>query len=136
IYNSMKTELVPILAKAAHEKNMRVSGHIPVHMRAEEAVRAGYDEIQHANMLFLNFFIDKDTDTRTPLRFSIVADKAPDFDLKSKPALDFFQLLIDKKTVVDPTLAVFEQLFVSRPGEIPASFAPMVERLPVQVQRG
>jgi cytosine/adenosine deaminase-related metal-dependent hydrolase len=135
IYNSVKPELVPLLADLAHRKGMRVSGHVPMSMRAEDTVRAGYDEIQHVNMLFLNFFIDKTTDTRTPLRFSIVAEKGPGLDLQSKPVRDFFKLLIDKKTVVDPTVGVFEELFVGRPGQPPPGFAPMLERLPVQVQR-
>ena len=111
----MKPELVPVLARLAHERKMRVSGHVPMHMLAADAVRAGYDEIQHINMLFLNFFADKNTDTRTPLRFSLVADNAANFDLGSKPVKDFFKLLIDKKTVVDPTVSVFESLFVARP---------------------
>jgi hypothetical protein len=135
IYNSMKVELVPVLAKLAHEKGMRVSGHIPVHMRAEEAVRAGYDEIQHVNMLFLNFFIDKDTDTRTTLRFSIVAEKGAGLDLGSKPVKDFFGLLLEKRTVVDPTVNAFQDLLVSRPGEILPDLVPIVSRLPVQLQR-
>jgi cytosine/adenosine deaminase-related metal-dependent hydrolase len=135
IYNSMKPELVPVLAKLAHEKGMRVSGHIPVHMRAEEAVRAGYDEIQHVNMLFLNFFIDKDTDTRTTLRFSIVAEKGAGLDLASKPVKDFFGLLLEKKTVVDPTVNAFEDLFLGRPGEILPDLVPVASRLPVQLQR-
>jgi hypothetical protein len=135
IYNSVKPELVPLLAQLAHAKGMRVSGHVPMSMRAEDAVRAGYDEIQHVNMLFLNFFIDKTTDTRTPLRFSIVAEKGPGLDLQSKPVRDFFKLLIDKKTVVDPTVGVFEELFIGRPGQPPPGFLPMLDRLPVQVQR-
>ena len=122
IYNSMKVELVPVLAKLAHEKGMRVSGHIPVHMRAEEAVRAGYDEIQHINMLFLNFFIDKDTDTRTTLRFSIVAEKGAGLDLQSKPVKDF-ALLLEKKTVVDPTVNAFD-LILGRPGKILPGLEP------------
>jgi hypothetical protein len=135
IYNSMKPELVPVLARLAHEKKMRVSGHVPMHMLAADVVRAGFDEIQHVNMLFLNFFATKETDTRTPLRFSLVADNAHGFDLQSKPVKDFFQLLLQKKTVVDPTVTVFESLFVARPGKIPPSFSAMVERMPVQVQR-
>ncbi|WP_394850562.1 amidohydrolase family protein [Pendulispora brunnea] len=135
IYNSVKPELVPLLAKLAHEKKMRVSGHVPVHMRAEEVVRAGYDEIQHINMLFLNFFVDKDTDTRTPLRFILVAEKAPGLDLQSKPVKDFLKLLVEKKTVVDPTVFAFWDLFTGRPGRVTEGLEPMVARLPVQVRR-
>ena len=53
-----------------------------------EAVRAGYDGIEHVNMLFLNFFADHDTDTRTTTRFTLVGDRAATFDLKSKPVVD------------------------------------------------
>src|SRR5258708_22168151 len=108
IYNSIKPELVPVITKEAHARGMTVTGHIPVHMLASEAVRAGYDGIEHVNMLFLNFLADHDTDTRTPLRFSIVADKAADFDLKAKPAAEFFALLRAPHTVVDPTLDAFD----------------------------
>jgi len=135
IYNSMKKELVPILAKAAHEKKMRVSGHVPVFMRAEECVRAGYDEIQHVNMLFLNFFVDDKTDTRTPLRFSLVAERAADFDFNGKPFKDFLALLLEKKTVIDPTLNAFEGLFVDRQGELSPGVLPIAARLPPQVRR-
>jgi len=135
IYNSMKPELVPVLAQAAHEAGMRVSGHIPVHMRAEEAIRAGYDEVNHVNMLFLNFFIDKDTDTRTPLRFTIVADRAPELDLYGKPAKDFFKLMKDRKTTVDPTVGAFEDLFLDRVGQYAPGIKSEAARLPVQVRR-
>jgi hypothetical protein len=135
IYNSMKKELVPILAKAAHEKKMRVSGHVPVFMRAEECIRLGYDEIQHVNMLFLNFFVDEKTDTRTPLRFSLVAEKAADFDFGGKPFKEFLALLVQKKTVIDPTLNAFENLFVDRQGELGPSVLPIASRLPPQVRR-
>src|SRR5262252_2605437 len=97
---------------------MAVTGHIPVHMLANEAVRAGYDGIEHANMLFLNFFADHETDTRTTLRFSLVADKAAAFDLKSKPVTDFITLLKQHKTLVDPTANVFEMLFVAEQGKL------------------
>ena len=135
IYNSIKKELVPILAKAAHQRKMRVSGHVPVFMRAEECVLAGYDEIQHVNMLFLNFFVAPDTDTRTPLRFSLVAERAAGFDFAGQPFLAFEKLLVKKKTVIDPTLNAFENLFLDRQGVLSTSVAPVATRLPAQVRR-
>ena len=136
IYNSMRPELVPVIAEAAHARGMRVSGHVPVHMRAEEAVRAGYDELNHINMVFLNFFIDKDTDTRTPLRFSIVAERAAGLDLAGQPVRDFIALLRARKTVVDPTVNVFEDLFLDRVGELGPGVRAIADRLPVQLRRG
>jgi hypothetical protein len=135
IYNSMKPELVPLLAKEAHGRGMMVTGHIPVHMLAHEAVRAGYDGIEHVNMLFLNFFADHDTDTRTTKRFTLVGDKAASFELGSKPVLDFFSLLKERRTVVDPTINAFEGLLVGEQGKIIPGLESVVARLPVQTQR-
>jgi len=114
---------------------MTVTGHIPVHMLANEAVKAGYDGIEHVNMLFLNFLADHDTDTRTPLRFTLVGDKGADLDLKSKPVQDFFALLRQRGTVVDPTFDVFEHLLLSQQGRVVPGTEWLVSRLPVQVQR-
>jgi hypothetical protein len=136
IYNSVKPELVPLLASEAHAKGMMVTGHIPVHMLANEAVTAGYDGIEHINMLFLNFFADHETDTRTTTRFTLVGEKAAGFDLKSKPALEFYAQLRSKKTIVDPTVGVFEGLLVDQPGRITPGLESLVNRLPVQTQRG
>jgi hypothetical protein len=135
IYNSMKPELVPVIARAAHERGMRVSGHVPVHMRAEDAIRAGFDELNHINMFVLNFFIDKDTDTRTTLRFSIPAEKAAGLDLSSKPVQEFVSLMLQRKTVMDPTLQVFENLCLARPGAIAPNVAAIASRLPAIVRR-
>jgi hypothetical protein len=135
IYNSIRPELVPVITKEAHARGMTVTGHIPVHMLAREAVRDGYDGIEHVNMLLLNFFADHETDTRTPLRFSLVGDRAADFDLSSKPAQEFFELLRQHGTVIDPTLATFESVFVGQQGKVPEGEEWIVKRLPVQTAR-
>jgi imidazolonepropionase-like amidohydrolase len=135
IYSSVKPELVPIMAEHAHRRRMRVSGHIPAHMRAEEAVRAGYDEIQHANMLILNFLPDV-KDTRTPLRFTAVGERAAGLDLGSAEVRGFVDLLRSRGTVVDPTLAIFETLLTDQPGQDPVGYRAIAERLPPTVRRG
>ncbi|GAC1543810.1 MAG: hypothetical protein NVS3B10_07990 [Polyangiales bacterium] len=136
IYNSMKPELVPLLAKEAHARGMAVTGHIPVHMLANEAVRAGYDGIEHVNMLFLNFFATHETDTRDTTRFTLIGEKAAAFDLKSKPVVDFFELLRQHHTVLDPTIDAFEDLLVGEQGKIVPGMEAMTARLPPQIQRG
>jgi hypothetical protein len=131
IYNSVKTELVPVIAKEAHARGMLVTGHVPVHMLANEAVRAGYDGIEHINMLFLNFFATKETDTRDTTRFTLMGENAAGFDLAGKPARDFFALLRRKKTVVTPTVDAFEDLLVGESGKIIPGLEAVVDRLPV-----
>jgi len=136
IYNSVRPELVPLLAKEAHARGMAVTGHIPVHMLAHEAVMAGYDGIEHINMLFLNFFATHDTDTRDTTRFTLVGEKAGAFDLASKPVTDFVSLLKEHDIIVDPTINAFEDLFVGEQGKVIPGLESIVARLPVQTQRG
>src|SRR5262249_5155683 len=114
---------------------MRVSGHIPAFMLAEDAVRGGYDEIQHINMLFLNFVADRRTDTRTPVRFSLVGDKAADLDLASKPVQDFIKLLLEQHVAVDPTIIAIGSLFTWRQGVAPRGFESIIRRVPLQAGR-
>ena len=134
IYSSIKPELVPVLTKYAHERGLRVSGHIPAGMRAEQAVDAGYDEIQHANMLFLNFMPDV-KDTRTPARFTEVGKRAADLDFNAPDVRAFIDKLRDRRIVVDPTLAVFENMFTARNGVLSPSYVMIADRVPPQVRR-
>src|SRR4029078_10682500 len=113
---------------------LRVSGHIPYGMKAEQAVRQGFDEIQHTNFLFLNFL--DGVDTRTVARITAVGEHAAELDLKSEPVRAFLHLLKEKGTVIDPTVNIYEGLFVGNPGEMTANLAPVAARLPIQVQRG
>jgi imidazolonepropionase-like amidohydrolase len=134
IYSSVKPELVPFMTRYAHEHGLRVSGHIPAGMRAESAVHAGYDEIQHVNMLMLNFMPDV-TDTRTPARFTEPAKRGADLDLNSTEVRAFIEKLRAKGIVVDPTAAVFEGMFTARAGSLDPRYAMVADRLPPQVRR-
>jgi hypothetical protein len=135
VYNSIDPDLVPVLAREAHARGMGVTGHIPCHMLANEAVRAGYDGVEHINQLLLNFFADHQTDTRTPIRFSLVGDKAADFDFRSAPARQFYALLREHKTVVDPTYTTFEPVYIGEQGKVMPGWVTTVQRLPAQAQR-
>jgi hypothetical protein len=135
VYSSLKPELVPGIVKLAHARGLRVSGHIPNGMIASQFVEDGADEIQHINFIFLNFLASQVKDTRTPERFTAVGANAAKLDLQSKPVNDFIQLLLDHHTTVDVTMATFEGMFTGRPGQASPDFAPVLNRLPAQVQR-
>jgi len=136
IYSSLKPELVPSIVKTAHERALRVSGHIPNGMTASQFVQAGADEVQHINFIFLNFLAGQVEDTRTPERFTAVGANAAKLDLQSRQVNDFIALLQEHHTVVDVTLATFEGMFTARPGKVSPNFAPVLDRLPAQIQRG
>ena len=135
VYSSLKPELLPGIIKAAHARGLRVSGHIPNGMIASQFVEAGADEIQHINFIFLNFLASQVKDTRTPERFTAVGANAAKLDLQSKPVQDFIQLLLDHHTTVDVTVGTFEGMFTARPGQASPDLAPVLKRLPAQVQR-
>lgn len=136
IYSSVKPELVPVIAAEAHRLGLRVSGHVPAFMTMQQAVEQGYDEVQHANFWFLNFLFDTVPDTRTPARFTAVAEHAAELDLNSERVRAFVQFLKEHHTVLDPTVGVFEEMFVARPGVMSPGMAAVASRLPAQIRRG
>ncbi len=135
IYSSVKPELVPVIIEEAHKRGLRVSGHVPANMVAEQFIRDGADEIQHMNFIFLNFMPDV-KETRTPARFIEPGKRGADLDLNSEQVTDFIALLQQRHTAIDPTMGVWESTYLSRPGQVPRLDAPIFDRLPVQVQRG
>jgi hypothetical protein len=136
VYSSIKPELIPTIFRLAHDAGLRVSGHVPAFMTAQQFVEAGADEIQHINMLFLNFFFDEVKDTRTPARFIAVAERGATLDLNSQRVRSFLKLLKDRNVVVDPTIVAFDTMFTDRPGKMSESYAAIADRLPPQVRRG
>lgn len=135
IYSSIKPELVSGIVEEAHRSGMRVSGHVPAGLVAEDAVRAGLDEIQHINFVFLNFMPDV-KETRTPARFVEPARRSGDVDVKSPRVQAFIGLLAERHVAVDPTLVAFEGMITGRPGQINPSYVAVADRLPAQVRRG
>jgi hypothetical protein len=135
LYNSIRPEWVAPLAEYAHARGMRVSGHIPAFMRAEEAVRAGYDEVQHINQVMLNFLVKPNDDTRTLLRFYLVGDNAASIDLASDDARRFFELLRTRGTVIDTTIATFEPPFTQLQGESNPAYRKIASHVPPTLQR-
>jgi imidazolonepropionase-like amidohydrolase len=136
IYNSFHPEWVEATAAYAHRRGLRVSGHVPAFMRSDEAIRAGYDEIQHINQLMLAFFVGPKDDTRTLQRFYLIAEHADALDLSSKPVTDLVELMKQHGTVLDTTLTAFEDNFTQRQGELSPSYAAVADHVPVSVARG
>lgn len=137
MYSSLDPKLVPIIAKEAHSLGMRVSGHIPAGMLAQDAVRQGFDEIQHVNFLFLNFMPDTKDHTQTPVRLTAAAERAGTIDLQSQAVKEFIALLKERDIVCDPTVAVLNVNCLQRNGDIASSgFAEIADWLPPQVRRG
>lgn len=135
IYNSFPREILRETVAYAHRRGLRVSGHVPAFLRAEDVIDMGFDEIQHVNQLLLNFLVTPTTDTRTLERFYLPAERLGSLDLDSAPVQDFIALLKRRGVVVDLTLMTF-QFLQQRDGEVPAELAGVMGHLPLDVQRG
>ena len=119
-YTSMDPAWIAPAAAEAHKLGMHVHGHIPAHMRPLDAVRAGYDEITHINFVAMQFMpqdvVDK---ANTAQRIEGPAKYFKDFDLNGPEARAFIAELAKRKTIIDPTLVVWEPTLISD-GGVPA----------------
>lgn len=134
IYNSFPKEILKDTVTYAHSRGLRVSGHVPAFLKAEDAIAAGFDEIQHINQLMLNFLVKPDTDTRTLDRFYLPAKQVADLDLQGKAVQDFILLLKTNNVTVDPTLATFDFL-KKTDGTVGDPWRAIVKHLPPDIQR-
>ena len=134
LYSSIPPDWVKPMAERAHQRGIKVCGHVPSFMTAERAVKDGFDQIIHLNMIMLNFLGDT-LDTRSMLRFTRVAERARNIDLESEEVQRFLALLNKQKIVVDPTAAIFEDMFVNQPGQLAKGYDAVVELFPADFKR-
>lgn len=136
IYSSVPPPIVPVIAAEAHARGLRVSGHVPAFMSAEQFVAAGADEIQHLNFIVLDFLYPAVQETRNMNRFTAVAAHARDFPPAAPQVRDFIAYLARHHTVLDPTLNVFEAQFCGDASAVKPGLEAIAPRTPPQVRRG
>lgn len=135
-YSSLTRELLDVGIQTARSRDLRISGHVPAGMTLREAILAGFDEVQHANFLFLNFMPPAVVNaTNTPVRFSAVLEHGHELDLASSKVQELIALMKKRGTAVDPTLVTFENMFTGYKGELARWMAPWVDRLPAASAR-
>jgi imidazolonepropionase-like amidohydrolase len=101
IYSSVSLDVLRAITAEAHRLGMTVTGHVPEGMNAFAAIDAGLDQINHAQYL------------------TAVADSNPE---------RLITALRKHKTVIDPTLALYELL--ARPTTQPIeSFEPGIRKV-------
>ncbi|MEO7917355.1 MAG: hypothetical protein ABIR16_06895, partial [Dokdonella sp.] len=135
IYSSLPPELVPVIADRAHERGLRVSGHVPATMSARQFIEAGADEMQHINFVVLNFLADRVKETRNLKRFTEVAAHAREYPPERIEVRDFIALMKKNHTAIDPTVGIYGDMFSGNPDAVPAALVDVAPRFPPQVQR-
>ncbi|HEX7939540.1 MAG TPA: amidohydrolase family protein [Gemmatimonadaceae bacterium] len=119
LYNLVQQDLVPAIAEEAHKRGMRLSGHVPRGLSTPDAVRLGFDEINHAAFLFSTFYPDS---LYVPVMraYSTVSQiVAPNVDINGPEMTAMIQLFKEKGTVIDGTW----NLWLSTPNAVSAAVA-------------
>jgi hypothetical protein len=135
IYNSFPKAILRETVAYAHDRGMRVSGHVPAGLRAQDVIDDGFDEIQHITHVLLNFLVTPETDTRTVQRFILPAQGVAGLDFDSRPVQDFLASLKQHQVVVDPTLTTFDFLR-QRDGDLSQAYAAIADHMPLDMRRG
>jgi amidohydrolase family protein len=126
IYSSVKPEIVRAITTDAHARAMTVTGHIPEGMTAIEGVHDGMDQINHIDYELPYF--------SHPV---LGADGKPDrtkagvLELDGPRAKDLISTLQVHHTVLDPTVALFESFFNTKPLN---QLEPGIDHLPPQLR--
>ena len=136
-YTSMNPAWIAPGAAEAHKLGLHVHGHVPAGMRPLDAVRAGYDEVTHINFIMMQAMpqdiVDK---ANTAARLEGPAKYGKDVDLDSAAMKAFYAELSKRKTIIDPTLTVWEPLLTSDGSTMSPEYAPFVDIAPPAVSRG
>lgn len=136
-YTSMNPAWIAPAAAEAHKLGLHVHGHVPAGMRPIDAVRAGYDEITHINFIMMQAMpqdvVDK---ANTAARLEGPARYGKDVDLGSPAMKAFYAELAQRKTIIDPTLTVWEPLMTSDGSALSPEYAPFADVAPPSVVRG
>jgi len=111
IYSSVKEENVKAICTDAHKDGMTVTGHIPIGMNAYQGVNDGMDMINHISYI-ADLLLPKDFDPTKVNGLDRLKMMAA-VDVNSEQGKQAVAFFAEHKTVIDPTVALFEQQFRS-----------------------
>ncbi len=136
LYNLVHPDLLPAIAAEAHARGMRLSGHIPRGLTVPDAVRLGYDEVQHSAFLFSTFFQDSLYVPRMRAYSEVASTVAPTFNVDAPEVTALISFLHDRGTVIDGTFNIWQDRIRPLPDGTDPVFGPTLSWLPPLMQRG
>jgi imidazolonepropionase-like amidohydrolase len=137
LYGTFDPKWVAATAAEAHRLGLHVHGHLPAGMRTREAIEAGYDEITHINFVMMQAMPDDVVQHSNAMgRFEGTGRYARNVDLGAEPMKGLIRLMAARHITVDPTLVVFEGMYVPENGDLSPAYAPFLGTLPPAVERG
>ena len=135
-YTSMNPAWIAPAAAEAHRLGLHVHGHVPATMKPSEAVAAGYDELTHLNFVVMESMprdvIDR---ANTRQRMEGPARYFKDVDLGAPLMAGFIADLAKRKTLVDPTIVIFEGMLTQDGGKPHPAYAPYMGIISPVIER-
>jgi imidazolonepropionase-like amidohydrolase len=117
IYSSVKPDIVRAITDEAHRLGLTVTGHIPQGMSTKAGIDSGMDQINHMQYIYAMMKKNKDRSV----------------DLTDTANIAVLDYLLAKRTVVDPTIGVFEMVYRSVKDNI-LEMEPNYYSLPLPLQ--
>jgi imidazolonepropionase-like amidohydrolase len=96
----------------AHRRKLKITGHLDI-VTYREAARLAIDNLEHGFLASTDFVIDK-KENEAP-RSGTAIKSLGNLDIQSDSVKQFLQFLIDKKTGITSSLAVFEGFTTTQP---------------------
>ncbi|UOQ53674.1 amidohydrolase family protein [Hymenobacter cellulosivorans] len=117
LYSSLKPEIVRAICAEAHRQGLTVTGHIPDGMNIYQGVQAGMDQVNH--LPYVGSVLKRNADRS--------------YNFTDTASLRAFRFLKAHRTVIDPTLGVYEIMGRSTQDDI-TTLEPAFAKLPQPLQ--
>ena len=117
IYSSVTAPIVKVICDEAHKLGLTVTGHIPQGMTTQAGIDSGMDMVNHIQYVYAMMKKNKDRSV----------------DLQDSASVAAFEFLKQHKTVIDPTIGVYEMIFRNTSEDI-HEMEPNFDNLPLPLQ--
>ena len=100
---------------AAHKRKLKITGHLDI-VTYKEAAALGMDNLEHGFMASTDFAVGKKENEPPAARAAIKS--LSNLNIQTDSVKQFIRFLIDKKTGITSSLAVFEGATTTQPGPV------------------
>lgn len=135
IASSVRREWVPLIARIAHARGLRVSSEVVAQANAENTIGAGADALQQASIKPLMM---ADGDLSIPVsgtRFEPKFEEPKSLSVPDPCERALIQMLAARGVVVTSSINMLECRFQAARGQIEPGYLAVVARLPPQIRR-
>ncbi len=123
VHRALSPKMFPVVVRLAHERNLTVTGHIPLGVHPLEACQIGMDGIEHVGSI-VEAVISVMSDSKASSQVAI------DY-LTSAAAQPMYECLSARNIVITPTLVIYPVIARRRAAgeEIPPEFVEFIESM-------